>query len=186
MFLAWGFLIALRAMIVIPDESDPIVYEYHRPEKKIEKKVEQRDSLYLISGDWIFPLNFIIYNFPYYGCGGVVNWDAWNPGFMIPGYGFPSYGGYPLCEVITLPAADSTSTDSLKTMSQDSLFNTSNTSNAGNQMAQENTNSSLMKRIGKRFIDKFSEIKNNGKIRSERRSERRKNRRLKVSPKVFM
>jgi hypothetical protein len=175
MFLAWGFLIALRAMIVIPDESDPIVYEYHRPEKKIEKKVEQRDTLYLISGDWIFPLNFIIYNFPYYGCGGVINWDAWNPGFMIPGYGFPSYGGYPLGEVITLPDADSTSTDSLKTMSQDSLFNTSNDSNTVNQLAQGNMNSSQKKGIGKRLFDKLSQVKNNRKTRRERRFERRKN-----------
>jgi hypothetical protein len=175
MFLAWGFLIALRAMIVIPDESDPIVYEYHRPEKKIEKKVEQRDTLYLISGDWIFPLNFIIYNFPYYGCGGVINWDAWNPGFMITGYGFPSYGGYPLGEVITLPDADSTSTDSLKTMSQDSLFNTSNDSNTVNQLAQGNMNSSQKKGIGKRLFDKLSQVKNNRKTRRERRFERRKN-----------
>lgn len=175
MFLAWGFLIALRAMIVIPDESDPIVYEYHRPEKKIEKKVEQRDTLYLISGDWIFPLNLIIYNFPYYGCGGVINWDAWNPGFMIPGYGFPSYGGYPLGEVITLPDADSTSTDSLKTMSQDSLFNTSNDSNTVNQLAQGNMNSSQKKGIGKRLFDKLSQVKNNRKNRRERRFERRKN-----------
>jgi hypothetical protein len=175
MFLGWGFMIALRAMIVIPDEPAPIVYEYHRREKKIEKKVEQRDTLYLISGDWIFPLNFQIYNFPYYGCGGVVNWDAWNPGFMIPGYGFPSYGGYPLGEVITLPDADSTSTDSLKTMSQDSLFNTSNDSNTVNQLAQGNMNSSQKKGVGKRLFDKLSLIKSNRKSRKELRSERREN-----------
>lgn len=174
MFLAWAFLIALRAMIVIPEEPAPIVYEYHRPEKKIEKKVEQRDTLYLISGDWIFPLNFIIYNFPYYGCGGVVNWDAWNPGFMIPGYGYPSYGGYPLSGLVTLPAADSTSTDSLKIENQDSLFNTSNDSNAVIQIAQMNMNSSQRKEIGKRFFVKLNQVKNNRKIRKERRSERRK------------
>jgi hypothetical protein len=171
MFLVWGFLIALRAMIVIPDESDPIVYEYHRPEKKIEKKVEQRDTLYLISGDWIFPLNFIIYNFPYYGCGGVINWDAWNPGFMIPGYGYPSYGGYPLGEVITLPGADSTSTDSLKIMNQDSLFNASNDSNAVNLLAQASINSSMKKGVGKRLFDKLSLIKSNRKSRRDRRSD---------------
>ncbi len=175
MFLAWGFMIALRAMIVIPDEPTPIVHEYHRPEMKIEKKVEQRDTLYLISGDWIFPLNFIIYNFPYYGCGGVVNWDAWNPGFMIPGYGFPSYGGYPLGEVITLPGADSTNTDSLKTMNQDSLFNASNDSNAVNQLAQASINSSMKKGIGKRLFDKLSQMKINRKTRKELRSERREN-----------
>lgn len=178
MFLAWGIMIALRAMIVIPEEPASIVYEYHRPEKKIEKKVEQRDTLYLISSDWMFPYNFINYNFPYYGCGGVIYMDQWG----YPGFGSPSWGGYPLGGVVTLPGADSTSTDSLKTMNQDSLFNASNDSNAFNEMAQENTNSSLMKRIGRRFIDKFSEIKNNRKSWSERRSERRKNR----SPKVFL
>ncbi len=178
MFLAWGFMIALRAMIVIPEEPAPIVYEYHRPEKQIEKKVEQRDTIYLMTGDWFFPYNFINYNFPYYGCGGVIYMDQWG----YPGFGSPSWGGYTLGGVVTLPGADSTSTDSLKTMNQDSLFNASNDSNAFNEMAQENTNSSLMKRSGRRFIDKFSEIKNNRKSRSERRSERRKNR----SPKVFL
>ena len=174
MFLAWGFMIVLRAMIVIPDEPAPIVYAYHRPEKKIEKKVDQRDTLYLISSDWMFPYNFQYYSYQWNGCGGVINWDAWNPGFMIPGYGFPSYGGYPLGEVITLPAADSTSTDSLKTMSQDSLFNTSNASNAVDQMAQKNMNSSQRRGISKRLFDKLSQVKNNRKIRKERRSERRK------------
>lgn len=175
MFLAWGFMIALRSVIVIPEEPAPIVYEYHRPEKKIEKKVGQRDTLYLISGDWNFPLYFQMYNYPYYGCGGVVNWDAWNPGFMIPGYGFPSYGGYPLGEVVTLPGADSTSTDSLKIMSQDSLFNASNDSNAVNEMAQASINSSMKKGEVKRFFDKLSQLKNNRKSRRERRFEPRKN-----------
>jgi hypothetical protein len=94
---------------------------------------------------------------------------------MIPGYGFPSYGGYPLGEVITLPPADSTSTDSLKTVNQDSLFNTSNDSNAVNQMAQGNMNASQKKGIGKRLFDKLSQMKSNRKTRRERRSERRKN-----------
>lgn len=182
MFLAWGFMIALRAMIVIPEELAPIVYEYHRPEKQIEKKVEQRDTIYMLTGDWFFPYNFISYNFPYYGCGGVIYMDQWG----YPGFGSPSWGGYPLGGVVTLPGADSTSTDSLKTMSQDSLFNSSNDSKAFHELAQENSNSSLIKRIGKRFIDKFSEIKNNRKTRSERRSERRKNRSPKTSPKVFL
>jgi hypothetical protein len=170
MFIAWGFMIALRAMIVIPEEPAPIVYEYHRPEKKIEKKVEHRDTLYLISGDWMFPYNFINYNFPYYGCGGVIYLDQWG----YPGFGSPSWGGYPLGGVVTLPGADSTSTDSLKTMNQDSLFNGSNDSNAANQMAQVNINSSQRKGIGKGLFDKLSQVKSNRKIRLERRSERRK------------
>lgn len=169
MFLAWGFMIALRAMIVIPDEPAPMAYEYHRPEKKIEKKKEQRDTLYLISGDWILPLNFFGYNYPFYGCGGVVYMDNWTH------YGSGPWGGYPLGGVVTLPGADSTSTDSLKTINQDSLFNASNDSNAVNQVAKAISSSSMKKGIGKRLFDKLSLIKSNRKSRRERRSERRKN-----------
>jgi hypothetical protein len=168
MFLAWGFMIALRAMIVIPEEPAPIVYEYHRPEKKIEKKVEQRDTIYMMTGDWFFLYNFQIYNFPYYGCGGVVYMDNWTH------YGSGPWGGYPLGGVVTLPGADSTSTDSLKTRSQDSLFNARNDSNAVNQMAQATINSSMKKGLGKRLFDKLSLINSNRKSRRELRSERRK------------
>ena len=168
MFLSWGFMIALRAMIVIPEEPAPIVYEYHRPEKKIEKKVEQRDTIYMLTGDWFFPYNFQIYNFPYYGCGGVVYMDNWTH------YGSGPWGGYPLGGVVTLPGADSTSTDSLKTMNQDSLFNASNDSNAVNQLAQERMNSSQKKGISKRLFDKLNQLKNNRKSSKELRSERRK------------
>ena len=170
MFLAWGFMIALRAMIVIPKEPDPIVYEYHRLEKKIEKKVEQRDTIYMMTGDWFFPLNFFAYNYPFFGCGGVIYVDQWG----YPGFGSPSWGGYPLGGVVTLPGADSTSTDSLKIMSQDSLFNASNDSNAVNEMAQASVNSSMKKGVGKRLFDKLSLIKSNRKSRKVRRSERRK------------
>lgn len=169
MFLAWGFMIALRAMIVIPDEPDPIVYEYHRPEKKIVKKVEQRDTIYMLTGDWFFPYNFQIYNFPYYGCGGVVYMDNWTH------YGSGPWGGYPLGGVVTLPGADSTSTDSLKTMNQDSLFNASNDFNAVNQMAQASINSSMKRGAIKRLFKKMSQMKVNIKKRKERRSGRRKN-----------
>jgi hypothetical protein len=171
MFLAWGIMIALRAMIVIPEEPASIVYEYHRPEKKIEKKVEQRDTLYLISSDWMFPYNFINYNFPYYGCGGVIYMDQWG----YPGFGSPSWGGYPLGGVVTLPGADSTSTDSLKTMNQDSLFNASNDFNTVNQMAQASINSSMKQGAVKRLFEKMSQMKVNRKTRKKRLSERRKN-----------
>jgi len=171
MFLAWGFMIALRAMIVIPDEPAPIVYEYHRPEKKIEMKVEQRDTIYMLTGDWFFPYNFQLFNYPFNGCGGVIYMDNWG----YPGYGFPSWGGFPLGGVVTLSGADSTNTDSLKTRNQDSLFNASNDSNAVTQMAQASMNSSLKKGVGKWLFDKLSLIKNNRKSRKERRSERRKN-----------
>ena len=168
MFLAWGFMIALRAMIVIPEEPAPIVYEYHRPEKKIEKKVEQRDTIYMLTGDWFFPYNFQLFNYPFNGCGGVIYMDNWTH------YGSGPWGGFPLGGVVTVPGADSTNTDSLKTMNQDSLFNASNDSNAVNQLAQASINSSIKKGLGKRFLAKLSLIKSNRKSRREPRSERRK------------
>ena len=73
-----------------------------------------------------------------------------------------------------MPGADSTSTDSLKTMNQDSLFNASNDSNAVNQLAQDRMNSSQKKGISKRLFDKLNQLKNNRKSRKELRSERRK------------
>ncbi|MDP4629852.1 MAG: hypothetical protein NWS89_01810 [Flavobacteriales bacterium] len=164
MFLAWGFMIALRAMIVIPEEPAPIVYEYHRPEKKTEKKVEQRDTIYMMTGDWFFLYNFQLYNFPYLGCGVSVYMDNWTH------YGSGPWGGYPLGGVVTLPGADSTSTDSLKTMNQDSLFNASIDSNTVNQMAQASINSSMKKGVVKRFFDKLSQMKSNRKTLRERRS----------------
>lgn len=175
MFLGWGFMIALRALIVIPDEPAPIVYEYHRPEKKIEKKVDQRDTLYLISSDWMFPYNFQIYNFPYYGCGGVIYWDAWNPGFMIPGYGFPSYGGYPLGEVITLPDADSARADSLVALNKDSVLNAALDSSKIYTVNNSILNLPFKKNRVNGVFKKLNRLKNNWKTRRERRSERREN-----------
>ena len=96
--------------------------------------------------------------------------DQWG----YPGFGSPSWGGYPLGGVVTLPGADSTSTDSLKTMNQDSLFNANNDSNAVNQMAQERMNSSQKKGAVKRLFEKMSQMKVNRKTRKERRPERRK------------
>jgi len=122
MFLAWGFMIALRAIIVIPDEPAPIVYEYHRPEKKIEMKVEQRDTIYMLTGDWFFPYNFQLYNYPFNGCGGVIYMDQWG----YPGYGFPSWGGYPLGFPIVLNSGvDSVQVDSTDFQNVDSVEVTS-------------------------------------------------------------
>jgi hypothetical protein len=171
LFVAWGGMVLLRAMIVIPDEPAPVEYVYQRPEKKIENKIEQRDTIYTLTGDCFFPFNFQLINYPFNGCGGVIYMDQWG----YPGYGFPSWGGYPLGGVVTLPGADSTSTDSLKTRNQDSLFNASNDSNAVNQLAQASINSSMKKGIGKRLFDKLSQMKINRKTRRERRSERREN-----------
>ena len=122
MFLAWGFMIALRAMIVIPDEPAPIVYEYHRPEKKIEMKVEQRDTIYMLTGDWFFPYNFQLFNYPFNGCGGVIYMDNWG----YPGYGFPSWGGFPLGNPIALGSGvDSSQVDSTDFQNVDSVLVTS-------------------------------------------------------------
>lgn len=169
MFLAWGLMLALRAMIVIPDEPALIVFEYHRPEKTAEKKVEQRDTIFLITVDWYFPLNSFVYNYPFYGCGGVIYLDQWG----YPGFGSPSWGGYPLGGVIVLTEADSTSTDSLKTMNQDSSFRSINDSSATSISPQENLNSSMKKGAVKRFFDKLSLKKSNRKKRKDRRSDRR-------------
>jgi hypothetical protein len=90
-------------------------------------------------------------------------------------YGSGPWGGYPLGGVVTLPGADSTSTDSLKTINQDSLFNASNDSNAVNQVAKAISSSSMKKGIGKRLFDKLSLIKSNRKSRRDRRSKRWEN-----------
>ena len=109
LFLTWGSMVLLRAMIVIPDEPAPIEYVYHRPEKKIEKKIEQRDTVYMLSGDWFFPYNFQLYNYPFNGCGGVIYLDQWG----YPGYGHPSWGGYPFGYPIVLGSGvDSSQVDS--------------------------------------------------------------------------
>jgi hypothetical protein len=118
LFAAWGGMVLLRAMIVIPDEPAPIVYEYHRPEKKVEKKLEQRDTVYMLTGDWFFPYNFQLYNYPFYGCGGVIYMDQWG----YPGYGFPSWGGYPLGFPIVLNSGvDSVQADSTDFQNVDSV-----------------------------------------------------------------
>lgn len=155
-------------MIILPDDPIPVEVEYHRPEKKIEKKIEQRDTIYLISGDWFFSLNFPMYGYPFNGCGGVIYVDSW-----LPGYGYPSWGGYPLGGIVTLPGADSTSADSLKTMIQDSLFNSNNDSIALDSQTLDVKNTSQERKLGQRLLGKFRQMKNNRLQRRELRSERR-------------
>lgn len=171
MFIAWGFMIALRAMIVIPEEPAPIVYEYHRPEKKIEKKVEQHDTIYMMTGDWFFPFNFQIYNFPYYGCGGVIYMDQWG----YPGFGSPSWGGYTLGGVATLPGADSARADSLVALNKDSVLNAALDSSKIYTVNNSILNLPFKKNRVNGVFKKLSRLKNNWKTRRERRSERREN-----------
>jgi len=117
LFAAWGSMVLLRAMIVIPDEPAPIEYVYQRPEEKIEKKIEQRDTVYMLTGDWFFSYNFQLYNYPFNGCGGVIYMDQWG----YPGYGFPSWGGYPLGYPIVLGSGvDSSQVDSTDFQNVDS------------------------------------------------------------------
>ena len=115
-------MIFLRAMIVIPDEPAPIEYVYQRSEKKIEKKIEQRDTVYMLTGDWFFQCNFQLYNYPFNGCGGVIYMDQWG----FPGYGHPSWGGYPFGYPIVLGSSvDSSQVDSTEFRNVDSVKDTS-------------------------------------------------------------
>jgi hypothetical protein len=124
LFATWGSMVLLRAMIVIPDEPAPVEFVYHRPEKKIEKKIEQRDTVYMLSGDWFFPYNFQLYNYPFNGCGGVIYMDQWGfAGLGFPGYGHPSWVGYPLGNPIVLGSGvDSSQTDSTDIQNVDSVM----------------------------------------------------------------
>lgn len=124
-------MVLLRAMIVIQDKPAPIEHVYVRPEKKIEKKVDKRDTLYLFSPDcWIFPYNFQLFNYPFNGCGGVIYMDQWG----YRDYGFLSWGGYPLGYPIVLgsgvdssqvDSSDFQNVDSVKVPSAEPLINAS-------------------------------------------------------------
>jgi len=169
LFAAWGSMIFLRAMIVIPDEPAPIEYVYHRPEKKIEKKLEQRDTVYMLTGDWFFPYNFQLYNYPFNGCGGVIYMDQWG----YPGYGFPSWGGYPLGFPIVLNSGvDSVQVDSNDFQNVDSVKVTS----AGplTNMNEIEESMEVPKTI-KQFFQKRSAE------RLDRRKQRKEKRRLRKS-----
>lgn len=155
-------------MIILPDDPIPVVVEYHRPEKKIEKKIEQRDTIYLITSDWFFPLNFPMYSYPFYGCGGVVYVDSW-----IPGYGYPSWRGYPLGDVITFSVEASSNIDSVKAAEQDSLLAINNDSIAQDSQTLDVKNTSEEKKLSRSFFRKFRQMKNNRLQRRELRSERR-------------
>ena len=169
LFAAWGCMVFLRAMIVIPDEPTPIVYEYHRPEKKIEKKLEQRDTVYMLTGDWFFPYNFQLYNYPFYGCGGVIYMDQWG----FPGYGFPSWGGYPLGNPIVLGSGvDSSQVDStdFQTVDSGEVNSTLPAVNA-REIEESNENPKSFKQF----------FQNYRKERIERKKKRREKRMLRKS-----
>jgi hypothetical protein len=100
MAAAWIAALVLRTFIVIPQEAAPVEYVYQRPEINIEKKVDQRDTIYLISSEWLIPWND--FNFEHY-CGGSSYPDMWSPAY---GYGFPN-GTLPWSSLVYLPPVDS-------------------------------------------------------------------------------
>ena len=114
MAAAWIAALVLRTFIVIPQESAPIEYVYQRPEKKIEKKVDQRDTIYLISNEWLIPWND--FNFEHY-CGGSSYPDMWSP---ANGYGFPN-GMMPWSSLVYIPVVDSLNSIPIE-VNQDSLL----------------------------------------------------------------
>lgn len=114
MAAAWIAALVLRTFIVIPDKPAPVEYTYQRPEKKIEKKVDQRDTIYLISSEWLIPWND--FNFEHY-CGGSNFPDVWSPAY---GYGFPN-GTMPWSSLVYLPPVDSAQSIPIQ-VNQDSLL----------------------------------------------------------------
>ena len=169
LFAAWGSMVLLRAMIVIPDEPAPIEYVYQRPEKKIEKKVEQRDTVYMLSGDCFFSYNFQLYNYPFNGCGGVIFMDQWG----YPGYGYPSWGGYPLGYPIVLGSGvDSSQVDSTDIQNVDSVMVVSAELLVNDrEMKESKDNSKTFKQF----------IQNKRKERLERKKKRKENRMVQKS-----
>jgi hypothetical protein len=115
MAAAWMAALVLRTFIVIPDEPAPVEYVYQCPERKIEKKVDQRDSIYLISSEWLIPWND--FNFEHY-CGGSNFPDMWSPGY---GYVFPN-GTMPWSSLVYIPILDSTANEMKIEVNEDSLL----------------------------------------------------------------
>lgn len=115
MAAAWIVALVLRTFIVIPDKPASVEYAYQRPEKKIEKPLEQRDTIYLISSEWLIPWNDV--NFPLY-CGGTVFPNMWNTDY---GFGFPN-GTISWSNLVYNPVVDSTVNQINIEVNQDSLL----------------------------------------------------------------
>jgi hypothetical protein len=115
MAAAWMAALVLRTFIVLPDEPALVEYSYQRPEKNIDKKIEQRDTIIFISSEWLIPRNDV--NFPLY-CGGTVFPNMWMPG---NGYGFPN-GTIPWTDLVYIPVVDSAALEMKIEVNQDSLL----------------------------------------------------------------
>ncbi len=115
MAASWIAALVLRTFIIFPDDPAPMEYVYQRPEMKIEKKLDQRDTIYLISSEWLIPwddVNFLMYSggadFPY----------MWNTDY---GFGFPN-GTIPWSNLVYIPVVDSTANEINIEVNQDSLL----------------------------------------------------------------
>lgn len=119
MAAAWIVALVLRTFIVIPDKPAHVEYVYQRPEKKIDKKIEQKfeqhDSIIFNSSEWLLPRNDM--NFPLY-CGGTVFQNKWDLGYE---YVFPN-GAIPWTDQVYIPLVDSTKNEMKIEVNQDSLL----------------------------------------------------------------
>ena len=114
MAAAWIAALVIRTFIVLPDKPAPVEYTYQRPEIEFEKEIDQRDTVYTISGEGLLPWNEI--NFQHY-CGGTNFPEMWSPAYD---YGFPN-GTMPWSSLVYLPAVDSTQSIPIQ-VNQDSLL----------------------------------------------------------------
>jgi hypothetical protein len=113
MAAAWIAALVLRTFIVIPDKPASVKYTYQRPEKKVGKKLEQRDTIYLISNEWLIPWNDVQFlNYSY----GTVFPNMWNIE-----YGFPN-STTPWSSLVYNPVTDSTTNEMKIAVNQDSLL----------------------------------------------------------------
>ena len=114
MAASWIAVLVLRTFIFIPDKPVPVEYTYQRPEKKIEKKIDERDTVYAISEEGILSLNEGNSQLYY---GGTNFPDMWSPAY---GYGFPN-GTMPWSSLVYIPAVDSLESIPIE-VNQDSLL----------------------------------------------------------------
>jgi len=116
MAAGWVIALVLRTFIVIPEKSAPEEYTYHRPEIEIEieKKIDKRDTVYTVNGEWLLP--WYENNLQHY-CGGTNFPDMWSPAY---GFGFPN-GTMPWSSLVYLPPVDSAQSIPIQ-VNQDSVL----------------------------------------------------------------
>ena len=144
------------------------------PEKKFEKPLEQRDTIYLISSEWLIPwddVNFLMYSggadFPY----------MWNTDY---GYGFPN-GTIPWSNLVYNPVVDSTVLEMKIEFNQDSLLVAKIDSSLQQFKQKEKTKKYLTIRelIAQKFderVEKFRKVKRVLRAARSRKNENDKDR----------